>query len=232
MNLYSINGYNVHGFESKNNFLNFINDKKCILIAINAEKILKEESQLKELVRNHIGYADGIGAVLALEQKGCENAIKIPGSEFWLDIIQNFHHEKTFYFIGSSEDVINKTIQRLELDFPDIKILGHRDGFFKNDQDFEDTCTQILKLKPDVVFVAQGSPRQEYTMQKIYSKHPALYMGLGGSFDIYSGLKKRAPKFFLDNHLEWFYRLVKEPTRLSRQVNLIKFLFLLYCRKI
>jgi len=69
-------------------------------------------------------------------------------------------------------------------------------------------------------------------MDELIKIHPALYMGLGGSFDIYGGNKKRAPKIFLDLHLEWFYRLIKEPTRFGRQLNLIKFLILLKMKKL
>ena len=69
-------------------------------------------------------------------------------------------------------------------------------------------------------------------MDKMYNCYPALYMGLGGSFDIYSGLKQRAPEFYLKNNLEWFYRLIKEPTRFTRQVSLLKFLILLLLNKI
>ena len=70
-----------------------------------------------------------------------------------------------------------------------------------------------------------GSPKQEFLMQKFLNEYPALYMGLGGSFDVYSGLKKRAPRFFIKFGLEWFYRLLKEPSRIFRQLDLIKFFF-------
>jgi len=83
----------------------------------------------------------------------------------------------------------------------------------------------IKQKKPDVVFIAMGSPRQEFLMQRYLQEYKALYMGLGGSFDVYSGMKNRAPKIFVDLGLEWFYRLLKEPTRISRQLKLVKFFF-------
>ena len=61
-------------------------------------------------------------------------------------------------------------------------------------------------------------------MNELLAQHPALYMGLGGSFDIYGGEKKRAPKLFLKLELEWLYRLLQEPTRVGRQFALIKFI--------
>ena len=162
---------------------------------------------------------------MALKSKGLE-AVKIPGSEFWLDIVKKYEKEKSFYILGSTQEVIENTVKKLKVEFPLIEIVGYRDGFLK-DNDKEKLKEILLSLKPDVVFVAQGSPRQEFLMEELFTVHPALYMGLGGSFDIYGGNKKRAPRFFLDFHLEWLYRLLKEPTRIGRQLNLIKFIILL-----
>lgn len=217
-----INKIKVNAFKSKDEFLNQIRDEKKILIAINAEKILKEDKRLREIINNNIGYPDGVGAVMALKQKGVD-AVKIPGSEFWLDIIARYHHEKSFYLLGSTQEVIDNTVKKLKEEYPTINILGYRDGFI-NEEEKKDLISKLQKLKPDVVFVAQGSPRQEFLMDQLIELHPALYMGLGGSFDIYGGNKKRAPNFFLNFHLEWLYRLIKEPTRFKRQLILIIFL--------
>lgn len=220
-----INKIKINAFESKEEFLNQIKDEKKILIAMNAEKILKEDEKLREIINSNIGYPDGVGAVMALKSKGLD-AVKIPGSEFWLDIVNRFQNEKSFYFVGSTNEVITSTVQKLKQEYPSINILGYRDGFLDED-DKSKLKDALLELKPDVVFVAQGSPRQEFLMDELLKIHPALYMGLGGSFDIYGGDKKRAPKLFLNLHLEWLYRLLKEPTRVGRQLNLVKFLFLL-----
>lgn len=231
MNNYTIvNGLKINSFISKNHFLDFINDKKNILVAINAEKILKEDEQLKNIINQNIGYPDGVGAVMALKQKGL-NAIKIPGSEFWLDIINRYQNEKSFYLIGTTTEVIENTVKKLKLEYPNINILGYQNGFIDEKQKIE-LKEKLQNLKPDVVFVAQGTPRQEFLMDELIKIHPALYMGLGGSFDIYGGDKKRAPKIFLDLHCEWLYRLLKEPTRFGRQLVLVKFLILLKLGKL
>jgi UDP-N-acetyl-D-mannosaminouronate:lipid I N-acetyl-D-mannosaminouronosyltransferase len=225
-----INNNKINAFKSKDDFLEQIKDEKKILIAMNAEKILKKDERLREIINNNIGYPDGVGAVMALKQKGID-AVKIPGSEFWLDIIGKYQNEKSFYLLGSTQEVIDNTVKKLKEDYPAINILGHRDGFL-NAEAIEELKVSLQTLKPDVVYVAQGTPRQEFLMDELIKIHPALYMGLGGSFDIYGGDKKRAPKLFLDFHLEWFYRLLKEPTRVGRQLNLIKFLFLLKVGKL
>jgi len=221
----SINNYKINAFSSKEIFLNYIKDEKKILVAMNAEKILKNDTKLKEIVSNNIGYCDGVGAVMALKKYGLD-AIKIAGSEFWLDIVKKFNGIKRFYLIGSTAEVIESTVKRLKKDFPNIDIVGYRDGFLKG-MDKEILIKELQNQKPDIVFVAQGSPRQEFLMNELIADYPALYMGLGGSFDIYGGDKKRASMLFLKWNLEWLFRLIKEPTRFSRQIALVKFLLLL-----
>ncbi len=225
-----VNHYKIHAFTDRDQFLDQISNEHKILVAMNAEKILKDDERLREIVNRNIGYPDGIGAVMALRKKGLD-AVKIPGAEFWLDIIGRYKDEKTFYLIGSSQEVVERTVQKLHEDFHGVGIVNYRNGYL-NAEDIAALKQDLTDTKPDVVFVAQGSPRQEFLMEELMAVCPALYMGLGGSFDVYCGLKKRAPKIFLDLHLEWFYRLLKEPTRIGRQTVLVKFLALLLLGKL
>lgn len=84
----------------------------------------------------------------------------------------------------------------------------------------------IAAKKPDVVFVAMGSPKQELLMEEMLERHEAIYQGLGGSFDVYTGHVERAPKWWVDHNLEFAYRLVRQPSRIKRQIYLVKFLAL------
>lgn len=230
INRIKIRKIEVYSFSNRQEFLDFIKDKNKILIAMNAEKILKEDSKLHQVINKNIAYPDGVGAVMALKQKGID-AIKIPGAEFWLDIVNRFNGEKSFYLLGASQEVIEKTVIKLKNEYPKINIVGYRNGFIKEGDKVE-LISFLKNKKPDVIFVAQGSPRQEFLMDELIKMHPALYMGLGGSFDVYCGLKQRAPKVFLKSNLEWFYRLLKEPTRFKRQLLLVKFLVLLKIGKL
>ncbi len=225
-----INGVKTFAFKSREKLLDFIEEKKTILIAINTEKILKEDPKLKQIINQNIGYSDGVGAIMVLHQKGLQ-AVKIPGAELWLDIIKKFHNEKTFYLLGSAQDIIDKTVAKLKIEYPNINIVGYQNGFLK-EGDKESLIKELKKKKPDVVFIAQGSPRQEILMDELIKEHPALYMGLGGSFDVYTGFKQRAPKLFLKLNLEWLYRLFKEPTRFGRQLVIIKFLYLYFMKRL
>lgn len=220
-----INNYKINAFKSKEEFLQKIVNQKKILVAMNAEKIVKDDKVLMDIVNKNIGYPDGFGAVIALRRNGLES-IKIAGSEFWLEIIQKFHKTKSFYLIGSTPEVIEETVQKLKREYPNINIVGYQNGFLK-EGDKERLIINLQKEQPDIIFVAQGSPKQELLMNDLSRAYSALYMGLGGSFDIYGGSKKRAPLFFLKFELEWFYRLLQEPTRIGRQFALIKFFILM-----
>jgi len=217
-----VNKIKIYPFKSKSELIDYVIDKHKILIAINAEKILKEDIKLQEIINNNIGYPDGVGAVMALKKKGYK-AVKIPGVELWHDIIERYHKTKSFYFIGSTQDVIEKTISKLKTEFPDINIKNYRNGFLK-EGDIDKIKIDLLEKKPDVVFVAMGTPKQEFVMQELIKIYPVLYQGLGGSFDVYSGKIKRAPKIFQIAGLEWLYRLFLQPTRIKRQIQLIQFL--------
>jgi len=224
----TINHYKIHAFESKEEFLDQIRDEKKILIAMNAEKILKKEERLQKLVDANIGYPDGIGAVMALRQKGL-NAVKIPGAEFWLDIIGRYKDKKSFYLVGSSQQVIDQTVAKLRRDFPDIDIKGYRNGYLKP-EDIETLKEDLTDTKPDVVFVAQGSPRQEFLMDELIKVHPALYMGLGGSFDLYIGKTKPVPEWWKKSFKwEGLYRSINEIGNISRwkrQIKVLRFVYL------
>lgn len=222
-----VNGFNIYPFESKQEFVEYLReeDPRKILIALNAEKLIKTEGDLKTIINENIGFPDGVGAVLALKKKGVK-AQKIAGAEFWLNIIEEFYKEKSFYLIGAELEVIEGTIEKLRRKFKGIRIVGYHDGFFE-EEGFERILSDIERAKPDVVFVAMGSPKQEFLMNRMKARHSALYMGLGGSFDVYTGKLQRAPQFWIDNNMEWAYRLIKQPKRIVRQVFLVKFLYLL-----
>nr|WP_290427008.1 WecB/TagA/CpsF family glycosyltransferase [Algoriphagus limi] len=202
--------------------MNFSQGKNELLVAVNAEKIRNADTELKEVINRNIGYPDGVGAVWALRQKGLSNVAKIPGVELWLEFVKKYHREKKFYFIGAKEEIIQATVGKLKSEFPGINLVGYRNGYIQPEEmlGLEKLITEI---KPDFVFVAMGSPAQERLMTKLSAIHPAIYIGLGGSFDIYAGKTKRAPEWMINLKLEWFYRLVTEPKRIGRQLKLFGF---------
>jgi UDP-N-acetyl-D-mannosaminouronate:lipid I N-acetyl-D-mannosaminouronosyltransferase len=226
---YKVNGLKIYAFSSKEKLVAFAIDKKKALIAINAHKILLADDGFRELVNNNIGYCDGIGSRMALKRMGSDSAIKIPGCELWLDIVSKLYNKKNFVIIGSSDNVINRTVSLLKRSYNKINILKFRNGFFNSNHEYEKSIKDIISLKPDVVFVAMGSPRQESLIARLMEKHSAIYMGLGGSLDVYCGEVKRVPQILQDIHLEWLYRWFMEPIKRTKK-NLLLFKFIFYLK--
>ena len=220
----SVNGVKINPFTSFNELLDHVVHHKGILVAINAEKILHATPQTRDIINRNIGYCDGIGAVMALRRHGQKQAVKLPGCELWLKIIAALYKDgKRFYLVGSKQEVIEATVAKLKQEFADIDIVGYRNGYIKTEEERKALIDDIAARRPDVVFVAMGSPKQELLMEEMSERHPAIYQGLGGSFDVYTDYVKRAPQWWVRHNLEFAYRLIKQPSRIKRQIHLVRF---------
>jgi UDP-N-acetyl-D-mannosaminouronate:lipid I N-acetyl-D-mannosaminouronosyltransferase len=227
-----LNGVQTWSFVSRRQLVDFALESKKMLVAINAEKILHATDETRRLINENIGYSDGIGAVWALRRKGLKDVVKIPGCELWLDIIRSAYRNKTFYLVGSKQEILEATVSKLRTEFPGIQIVNYHNGYIRSEEEKSNIIDDIILQKPDIVFVGMGSPRQELLMEEMQKCHSAVYQGLGGSFDVYTGYVKRAPYWWVKNNLEWAYRLVRQPIRIKRQVFLLKFFILLLLNKL
>lgn len=228
----TIRGVELYPFSSVEKLIDFAEENKGILVAVNAEKILNANETTISIINNNIGYCDGSGAVLAVKQKGYKNACKIAGCELWLHIISRYYKQKSFYLIGAKPEVIEEVISKLREEYPGINIVGYRDGYIKSEEERNALINDVATKMPDVVFVAMGSPKQEILMSDMLKRHRAIYQGLGGSFDVYSGRQKRAPKWWIDNNMEFAYRLIKQPKRITRNIHFIKYAYWLITKKL
>lgn len=218
-----LNGIKTYAPNSRKELMDYAMLHKSIMIAVNAEKILHATNESRDLINRNLGYPDGIGAVWALQKKGHQSVVKIPGCELWLDLVQRFYKEKSFYLVGGKQEVIENTVTKLKQEFSGINICNYRNGYLKTEEEEVNLIADIVKHKPDIVFVAMGSPKQELLMEQMQKEHQAVYQGLGGSFDVYTGNVKRAPEWWVKNNLEWTYRLINQPSRIKRQIHLVKF---------
>lgn len=218
-----LGGVGVCPFGSEEELLDYVDSRKGILVAVNAEKIINADDRLRDIINSNIGYCDGVGAVKGLNRKGVKHVKRIPGCELWLKIIGRYYKDRKFYFVGSTDDVVSRTIEKLRTEFPGIDIVGWRNGFISGDAEREALIADIADKAPDFVFVAMGSPRQEYLMSDMQQRHAAVYQGLGGSFDLYVGNFKRAPRLLQRMGCEWVWRFVAQPTRIKRVGTCFRF---------
>lgn len=222
-----VNGVKIYAPKSRSDLIDFVFAHRSLLVAVNAEKILHASDETRGIINRNVGYPDGLGAVMGLKRKGLAKVIKIPGCELWLDIVRAHHRDKCFYLIGGKDPIIAQTVAQLSAEFPGIQIVNYRNGYLTGESERKALIDDVVRRKPDVVFVAMGSPRQELLMEAMRQRHSAVYLGLGGSFDVYTGQVKRAPPWWVEHHVEWLFRLLQEPKRVLRQVRLLKFLILL-----
>ena len=195
-----------------------------ILLAVNAEKIARADPVAVDISAAHVAYPDGIGAVLALRRRGVR-AHRVPGAELWLALIERYSGSRSFYLLGATEAVVRTVAEKLRRLHPQIQ-LWYRSGYMSPAEQglLED---EVRERRPDFVLVAMGSPRQELLMTRLYAIQPAVYVGLGGSFDVFAGIKHRAPRWLQVRGLEWAYRLSREPARIRRLPTYLRFVALL-----
>ncbi len=226
----NLRGVEVYPFDCREALIDFADSRKGILVAVNAEKIANATDTTRAIINSNIGYCDGVGAVMAARQKGATPQ-KIAGCELWLSIVERFHGSRSFYIIGATEAVNAATVEKLRSIYPDINIVGRRNGYLKTDAERAALIDDVADKRPDIVFVAMGSPTQELLMSDMQKRHHAIYQGLGGSFDVFTGNVPRAPKWWLDHNLEFAYRLLRQPKRFKRNLVYFKFAWWLLCRR-
>ena len=157
---------------------------------------------------------DGIGVQLGLKILG-HNVRRIAGVEFARKILEKYAMTgKAIALIGAKPEILEKTVANLKKEIPGIDIAYARDGYFESDVA---VLNDIVGKEIHLVLTALGSPKQEefnYNAKKLMPT--TLFIGVGGSFDVWSGEVRRAPKIFQNLGLEWLYRTVKEPKRFKR----------------
>ncbi len=189
------------------------------IVTINPEMIAigNKNKEFASVLNNaDLTIPDGVGIKLALKIKGIEQE-NIPGIEFSKKLINICELEGfSVGLFGAKEDVIQKVVENLQNKHKNLNITYIRNGYFDDEQ--EKIITEELKaISPRVVFVALGAPKQELFIAKIKPFMPnTIFIGVGGSFDVWSGMVKRAPKIYRTMGLEWLYRTVKEPSRFKR----------------
>ena len=165
---------------------------------------------------------DGIGVIYGAKILGTPLRAKLPGIDFASALMAQMGQEgKSVFLLGAKPGVADAAAEKMRERFPGLVIAGTNDGYFQDD----DPVEKINAAQPDLLLVCLGAPKQELFMAK-YGEATGchLLMGLGGSMDIFAGVAQRAPEFYCKLNLEWFYRLIKNPSRFGRMMKLPLFL--------
>ncbi|ATD08949.1 WecB/TagA/CpsF family glycosyltransferase [Pseudoalteromonas piscicida] len=196
-----------------------------VAVAINPEKVMvaeRDQETRQVLLDATLRYADGIGVSYVMSKKSNAKVARIPGCELWTQLMISAASLNTpVYLLGASATVIELT--KTKLQGLGVNVVGARDGYF---EDREEVIAEIKDSGAQIITVALGSPKQEKFIFECRKQVPnAFYMGVGGTYDVYTGNVKRAPKLWIKLHLEWLYRLLSQPSRLFRQGKLLKFVY-------
>lgn len=171
------------------------------------------------------------------KKRGYKNMKRVTGPSLMSEIFEvSADKEYRHFFYGSTEDTLKKLQDKLQVNYPNMQIVGMYSPPFRPVTEIEDEMTvkMINNLNPDFIWVGLGAPKQEHWMAMHQGKVKGLMVGVGAGFDYFSGNIKRAPEWMQNNNLEWFYRFIQDPKRLfSRYLKTnTKFMFLIGQEKI
>ena len=210
-----------HGFDS---FVDFLKERvhkedKTFVITANPETLMtgKENPDFDKILSDEktIIVPDGIGVVKAANMLGYPVKERVTGVEIAETLLKIADEEnKSVYLFGAKKEVVETLVKKIENDYSGAVIAGYSDGYVENrNAVFDD----IAEKQPDIILVAFGIPVQEKLIADHLDKfNKGIFVGVGGSFDVISGTKKRAPEIFIKLNLEWLYRILKEPNRIGR----------------
>lgn len=225
-----IRGIRLQAVKNRETFANFLMNEQGVqtgrLVAINAEKVILSEKnpQLRQVIEAaEFNYADGISIVKSIRKKyPMADLERIAGADLWETLMQKAGELGVpVFLLGSSPETLKSVEAKLAK--WNVRIVSSHHGFFEDEQV---VINQIQNSRAKLITVAMGSPKQELFIQKAYQQYSeALYMGVGGTYDVFAGKVKRAPKCWQNVGLEWLYRLLKQPTRWQRQRNLLRYAY-------
>ena len=187
-------------------------------------EICREDAEARGAVNSaDLVIPDGIGVIYGAKILGTPLKQKLPGIEFAERLMEKMAQEKkTLYLLGAKPGIAEQAAEKLRETYPGLTIAGTHDGYFQKD---ETVVADIRASMADVVFVCLGAPKQEKWMAHNGTATGAhLLLGLGGSLDVFAGVVQRAPEIFSKTGMEWFYRLLKQPSRIGRMMKLTLFL--------
>ena len=201
--------------------------RRLFTVTANPEIIMhaEKDQRVRELLLSPQAEVipDGLSVVKAMGALGLAAKERITGVDLAAHLLKAAgENGRSVYLLGAKEEVVSALAKKLGDEYPNITVNYHN-GY---DGDKDEIFDQIAGLAPDLVLVGLGVPAQELLIYRHLPKFTkGVLVGVGGSFDVLSGSKRRAPAVFVKTNTEWLYRIAREPQRLSRfWNNNVKFL--------
>ena len=214
--------------EASDKVMSFFEDGGNHIICTPNPEIVMEAQKDKKLM-NILNAADmvvpdGIGVVLASKLNKVKIEERVAGYDLCHAVFKKMAPKgKTVFFFGGAPGVAHKAAEKMTKQYKGLNIVGTRNGYFSS-EDEKEIIREIKKQSPDLLLVGLGAPKQEkWIYENLRFTGAKVAIGVGGSFDVMAGNVKRAPKVFQKMGLEWFYRLLCQPTRIKRMMKLPQF---------
>lgn len=207
--------------------------KQLLLGVVNVAKVVnaRKDSKLREsLEETDLIVADGLPIIWLSRLLGDPLPGRIAGIDLMYELLREAD-QKNFgiYFLGAKPEVVQEVVAKVQRDYPGVRIAGYRDGYF-NDQEEKGVAEDIRDSRADIIFVAISPPKKEIFLKKWGQiMDVPICHGVGGSFDVFAGVTKRAPLWMQKYGLEWFYRLMQEPRRMWKRYLVTNTIFVKLC---
>jgi len=170
--------------------------------------------------------ADGVGVVWAAKRFGTPLPGRVTGIDFLAALLERM--SGSVYVLGGMPGVAEKAAENIAAAHPNVTVAGTHDGYFTDELAL---TAELGETRPDLLLVCLGAPKQELWMAAHRDLPVGLMVGLGGAVDVLAGTAERAPLGWREHGLEWLYRLLRQPSRLKRQRNLIGYVWAVIKRK-
>lgn len=209
--------------------------ERTLAVTPNSEMLLyaSKNQEFKNILKgSDLVVPDGAGVILASRMIGQSLKERVAGVDLVSSLLEAGNQRgSNFYFLGGTPEVAEKVEKKINRDYPGLNLKTHH-GYFEKEQE-KDIIEELKNNQFDVLFVGMGTPRQEKWLYKnLPFLNVTIGMGIGGSFDVITGEKKRAPRVMQKLYLEWLFRLAQEPARIWRMKALPLFLIKVLKEKI
>lgn len=224
---------NVDFAEAQARIAEFLDsDRLHMIFTPNSEMLLDavRDGELGDILNKaQLIIPDGIGVVIASKFYGTPLRERVTGVDLSYKILEaGAQRGSKVFLLGAKQESVELAAKKIQENYGGINIVGIRNGYFSEEEE-EQILQEIIDSGADILFVGLGAPRQEKFIYKYRDRLPAkIAIGIGGGIDAISGVVKRAPEFYQKAGLEWFYRLVKQPSRFMRMTKLPKFILLAF----